>query len=280
MKRYSFLRFPNFLDKAVTLSYDDAVIWDERLIKTMQKYGLKGTFNVNSAFFGYNERHLTKEQAIELYTKSNNEVAIHGEYHYSHAELDKTMALNDILMDRKNLEQMFGKQIRGMAYANGSCSDEVIEILKMCGVKYARTALSTGGFDIPNDWYKIQPTCHHNYPQLMEYAHKFIESPKSRNFWYNSPKLFYLWGHSYEFNDKDNWQVFEEFAEYIGNREDVWYATNIEIYEYIEDYNRLVFSADGQRVYNPTNRTLYFNNDYTTEENVISVAPGQTVEVN
>lgn len=275
MKRYSFLRFPNFLDKALTLSYDDAVVWDEKLIEIMQKYGLKGTFNANSAFFGYNEKHLTREKAVELYTKSNNEVAIHGEYHYSHAELDKTMSLNDILMDRKNLEQMFGKQVRGMAYANGSYSDEVVEILKICGVKYARGSKSTESFDIPNDWYNIQPTCHHNNPKLMELAHNFIEGKKSYNFWYNSPKLFYLWGHSYEFNNKDNWQVIEEFAKYVGNRDDVWYATNGEIYDYIKAYDSLEFSVDGKIIYNPTCQDVYM---CYFEQNIV-VPMGETVKV-
>ena len=87
-----------------------------------------------------------------------------------------------------------------------------------------------------------------------------------------------MWGHAYEFDDNDNWNVIEDLAKYIGGRDDIWYATNIEIYEYIDDYNRLVFSADGQTVYNPTNRTLYFNNHHT-EEQVISIAPGETIRL-
>jgi len=46
-----FVRFPGFRDKAVTLSYDDGVRQDKRLISIMQKYGLKGTFNINSGQF-------------------------------------------------------------------------------------------------------------------------------------------------------------------------------------------------------------------------------------
>ena len=36
-------------------------------------------------------------------------------------------------------------------------------------------------------------------------------------------------------------------------------VTIIEVYEYIEDFGRLVFSADMRRVKNPTVRTLYFH---------------------
>lgn len=42
-----YIRFPNFKLKAVTLSYDDGVRQDKRLIAIMKKYGLKGTFNLN-----------------------------------------------------------------------------------------------------------------------------------------------------------------------------------------------------------------------------------------
>lgn len=47
---YIFLRFPEFKDKTLTLSYDDGAIYDRKLIEIMNKYGLKGTFNLNSGF--------------------------------------------------------------------------------------------------------------------------------------------------------------------------------------------------------------------------------------
>ncbi len=257
MKRYTFMRFPNFLDKALTLSYDDGDINDIKLVEIMQKNKLKGTFNVNSAYFGFNENHLTKEQAIELYKSSNNEVAIHGEYHYPLAEVDRIMALNDVLMDRKNLEKMFDRQIMGMAFANASYTDEVVEIIKTCGVKYARTTISTEKFDIPNDWLRLPTTCHHNNPRLMELAKNFIEGPKGRHYWHQNPKLFYLWGHSYEFKNNNNWDVIEKFAEYVGNRDNVWYATNIEIYNYVKAYDSLEFSVDGTIIHNPTSTDVF-----------------------
>ena len=43
---YAFLRFPNFRKKAVTLSYDDGVIYDKRLMRILDEYGLKATFNL------------------------------------------------------------------------------------------------------------------------------------------------------------------------------------------------------------------------------------------
>ena len=38
--------------KAITFSFDDGVTQDIRVIKILNQYGLKGTFNLNSGFFG------------------------------------------------------------------------------------------------------------------------------------------------------------------------------------------------------------------------------------
>ena len=90
-----------------------------------------------------------------------------------------------------------------------------------------------------------------------------------------APALFYLWGHSYEFEKDDNWNVIEEFAEYIGNRDDIWYATNMEIFEYTEAYNRLVWAIDSKYVYNPTSFTIWFA--HAGKQYVIN--PGEQIKV-
>lgn len=250
------LRFPDFKSKAVTLSYDDGVAQDKRLIAIMSKYGLKGTFNINGGMFGaeptVDKGRMTADEALKLYTESGNEVAVHGYKHLSLAEVDSAVAINDVIEDRKTLETLFGKVIKGMAYANGSYNDEVVQILKLCGISYSRTVVSTEKFDLPTDWLKLPATCHHNNPRLMELAKQFVEEEKESYYWRRKPRLFYLWGHSYEFDNNDNWKVIEEFAAYVGGRENIWYATNGEIYEYVRAFDDLQFSADGTKVYNPS----------------------------
>ena len=76
--------------------------------------------------------------------------------------------------------------------------------------------------------------------------------------------MFYLWGHSYEFDRQDNWHIIEEFCEYMGKREDIWYATNIEIYDYFKAYSSLVVSFDCNIVHNPTSTDVWFMHDYKT----------------
>ncbi len=92
------------------------------------------------------------------------------------------------------------------------------------------------------------------------------------------PGLFYLWGHSYEFDYElpdNNWTVIEKFAASIGNRDDIWYATNIELYDYIAAFDRLVFSVGGLKVFNPTCKTVFFK----TDKGAYSVAPGETIDL-
>ncbi len=255
-----YLRFKDFKRKAVTLSYDDGVIWDRDLIAIMNKNSLKGTFNINTELYAQKtgERRLTKEEAYELYSTSGQEIAVHGAKHLHLADVEESVATRDVMVDRENLERTYGKIVKGMAYAYGNYSDSVVEMLKKCGIVYARTTVSTEKFTIPTDWLRLPATCHHRNPRLMELAKEFVEGEEN---YYQAvrPKLFYLWGHSYEFNDYNEWHIIEEFAEYIGNRDDIFYGTNMEIYNAVTDFNNLVFSADGTRVFNPSCREVYAN---------------------
>lgn len=273
---YVMLRFPNFRDKAVTLSYDDGIAADKKLVAIMQKYGVKGTFNLNSGRLSTSPSdtsHLTREEVVKHILSTGNEVAVHGVRHLSLAEVDSAMATDDIITDRKNLEEITGAPVRGMAYANGSFNDNVVRMLELCGIVYARTTRSTENFDIPDDWLRLAPTCHHDNPRLMELVQSFLEKPQSQYLWGRRPRLFYLWGHSYEFDKNGNWNVIEEFCKVIGNRDDVWYATNMEIYAYVQAYNRLQYTADGTKVYNPSVIDIYL--EYFGKQ--IVVPAGQTV---
>ena len=270
---YCFMRFPDFKRKAVTLSYDDGMIFDKKLIEIMDKNGLKGTFNIDSGLFSEDgKRRMTQSQAVELYTNSGHEVAVHGKEHLPLGHIPTAMAIADILNDRIALENLFGTIISGMAYAYGSYSKEVVDMLESIGIEYARTTSHTERFELPANWLGLSATCHHGNPKLMELARAFVEEKPSQYYWGRSPKMFYLWGHSYEFNDGNCWHIIEQFAEYIGNREDIWYATNIEICRYAKAYKALKFSADGKWVYNPTAIDIYL--EYFEEE--ILVKSGET----
>lgn len=277
-----FLRFPSFKEKALTLSYDDGVRQDKKLVSILNKHKIKATFNINGGLFNTKRDsetvgRMTEEEALELYLGTDHEIANHGFKHLHWSVFNDAAVVNDVVKDRTHLENMFGRVVKGMAYPNGSanCTEKTVDILKKCGINYARTTVSTERFDIPTDWLRMSSTCHHNNPKLMELAEEFLNGEPKKYFWANTPKLFYLWGHSYEFDNNNNWEVIEKFCEFVGGREDVWYATNGEIYDYVTAYDRLEFSVDENYVYNPSAIDVYlsyFNNK-------IVVPAGKTVKI-
>lgn len=253
----NFLRFPGFSLRACTLSYDDGVRDDARLIEIMRKYGLKGTFNLNSKNLeGANGRCNTADE-IKAIFGDDTEIALHGFNHLSLAQVTAPLAIRDVVADRENLEKTFDRIVRGMAYANGSYDDSVIELLRTAGVAYSRTTKSTEAFDFPDEWLAWHPTCHHKNPKLFELVDEFIAPPVRGSALSKGPGIFYLWGHSYEFGNDNNWDIIEKFGEKISKCDDVWHATNMEIYNYVEAYKRLVFSSDLTLVENPSATDVY-----------------------
>lgn len=254
--------------KVLTLSYDDGVVQDIRLVKILNKYGIKATFNINTGLYLQEETVRDKfygrmklSEAQDLYMNSDHEVAVHTLHHPWLEKLKTDEILTEIIEDKRNIEQQYGRLARGMAYPYGTYSQEVMQCLKKCEICYARTVRATEKFQLPEDWLELHPTCHHNNPRLMELAGKFVEESGSHegDIW-----MFYVWGHSYEFDNVENWDVIEKFAEYVGGRDDIWYATNIEIYDYVQAYENLQTSVDKGMVHNPSAIDVWFTHNNKT----------------
>lgn len=254
-----YMRFPEGREKALTFSYDDGVEADKKLIEIFAKYNLKGTFNLNNLLFGVRSWHnrMDEEQTIATYINTPHEVALHGARHIFLSKAPLPLAIKEVADNRAYLEEKFGRIVNGMAYAYSGVSDRAVEALKALGVNYARTTVSSHSFDIPADWLRLNPTCHHNDPALGELTDKFLNKKPSDEFKLREPWLFYIWGHSYEFDDRDNWDVIENLAKRVSGREDIWFATNGEIYDYVKCWESLVYSVDGERVYNPSHSPVW-----------------------
>ena len=134
-------------------------------------------------------------------------------------ELDK-----EFITDMKNIERIYGTYPVGMAYAYGCVNDTVAKYLKSIGIKYGRTVESSHSFEIPKESIKLKATCHHDDEMLFELAEKFIKAePKE-----DEQMLFYVWGHSYEFDVNNNWDRIEKFCKMMAGRDDIFYGTNRE----------------------------------------------------
>lgn len=282
--RYRFLRFPGGKDKAVTFSYDDGFRYDIRLAQTLDRYRIKGTFNLNSATLG-RPQYLTKEEAEQHLLARGHEIAIHGADHRAPGCQRPIDGIQEVLNCRLALESAFGRIIRGMAYPdsgiqhleNGASVASIEGYLKDLDIAYARTAgQDNDRFELPTDWLRWMPTVHHTNPLALSYADRFVKLDQTDAYidsrW---PKLFYLWGHSYEFARNDNWELLDALCEKLGGKEDIWYATNMEIYDYVSAYNALIFSADGTLVHNSTPVAVWFDADRT----LYRLEGGQTIRM-
>ena len=273
--------FPGGCTKAFTMSYDDGTIHDRRFVEILNRYHIKATFNLNSAFFGI-ERHsrpgmppldtsvIEESEVNTLY--AGHEIAGHGYTHVGPTGTGSSNFMYETIRDKAELERITGKMVRGYAWPFGQFDETTKEIVKLAGYHYARAVETTDAFGLPEDFLAWKGTAHHNNEKLMDLAADFCSN---EGFGFRK-KLFYVWGHSYEFEFNQSWEMIEAFCKYMDeHREGIWFATNIEIAEYVEAYRRLEYSAEGEMVYNPSAVAVSFNRMGKT----YTVKPGETAEI-
>lgn len=222
--------------KFITFSFDDGVEDDVRLVHMMNKYGLKGTFNLNSGLMSRNlswcyrgekeVRHLNYFDYPNLY--KGHEIACHSYSHPRLEELDKATLDNQIRLDKKILEYLYDCKIRGMAYPCGSYNEDVWETLRNNQVEYCRTIADTHEFSMPKEPLIWHPTCHFKYERIMELAEMFVNNNSQEEM------LFYIWGHSYELITEEDWENFENLCQFLSGRKEICYCTNAEILDVID----------------------------------------------
>ena len=223
--------------KAITFSFDDGVTQDIRLIEIFNKYGLKGTFNLNSSLLGLkgqvNPRGLgpVKHEKVrpslvkEIY--AGHEVAVHTLTHPNLTTLDDETVAYQVEEDRKALSRLCGYEVVGMAYPCGGVNndDRVAEIIKMnTGVRYSRTITSVYNFDKQENLYRFNPSVYYIDDNFEENVDKFLALET------DEPQLLYIWGHSYEMDaGLIAWENFERICKKLSGKAYIFYGTNKEV---------------------------------------------------
>ncbi len=255
--------FPGARRKALTFSYDDGndPVSDARLIKIFNDHHFKGTFNVNG------------KRDIDYSIYNGHEVATHGFTHALYRTIPLDRIISDIYRDRDTIESQVHYPVRGHAYPSGNAaiSPESIAVLKGVGIVYARgtDVRAAGDFSMPAteaEWMHWKQTAHHSEVDLMALGKAFKERK-------DAPLLCAIWGHSWEFARKNNWETIEQFADLMANDPDIWYATNIEIYDYWQAVQKLQWSIDRSFVHNPSATPVY----YCVEGKAYLIPAGETI---
>jgi peptidoglycan/xylan/chitin deacetylase (PgdA/CDA1 family) len=256
-----FKYYPGGKKKALTMSYDDGRDHDRRLVGIFNRHGIRGTFHLNAGTLGQ-DGYVRPDEVAELYR--GHEVSAHSLTHPFLTLLPDASLAEEILEDRRRLESLAGYPVRGMSYPFGAYGDAVLRALPPLGIEYARTVESTGRFAVPDNFLLWRPTCHHK-DHLMERLAEF----KKPAGWQQMP-LLYVWGHSYEFPQDGNWEMIEEFCGKTAGDPDTWYATNIEIADYMNALRNLKFSVDRGYVVNPSAMAVWVE----AEGQAVEIRPG------
>ena len=243
--------FPGGRHKVLTMSFDDGRLEDRRLVDLFNRYGIRGTFNLNSGI--REEKRIPAAEWKDLY--AGHEVACHTSLHPTISRCPLEQVARQVLEDRIALERAVGYPVRGLAYPNGSWTPEIAALLPALGIRYARVVGDSHDFGMPRDWMTWTATCHFQHG-LAEDGERFAALYKTQYLY-----MMYVWGHSYELATEGDWAALEAFCARLGGREDIWYATNIEIVDYMEAAARLQWTAAGDAVYNPSAQTVWAEAD-------------------
>lgn len=258
-------RFPGGKMRCLTMSYDDGRDYDIRLAQIFRENGIVGTFHLTSSFFDTNG-YVKASEIKEIY--KGHEISAHTRTHPHLDQLPDAAVLAEITDDRLALEEASGTLVRGMSYPFGVYDDRVISILRTAGMEYSRTVDSTQTFDMPKDFMMWHPTCHHKSGNILEKLEAFFAPSR-----YRRMRLFYIWGHSYEFANDGNWNLIEQFCKHAGGDEETWYASNIEIVDYMSAMRSLRLSAACDRIYNPSAMPVWV----TVDREPLCIGAGETV---
>ena len=224
--------------KALTFSYDDGVTQDVRLIELFNKYGMRATFNINSDKLGLpgelvresdrvNHTKVRREDVRYIY--EGHEVASHTLTHPRLPAIeDENEIVRQVEEDRIRLSELCGYEVVGFAYPCGgkNFDSRVSQIIKNnTGIKYCRTIISSHSFELQENLFEFNPTVYHHgeFDRLFELGEEFLKLDAK------TPAVFYVWGHSYEFDIRDDWSRFEEFLRMMSGKDDIFYGTNKEI---------------------------------------------------
>ena len=257
--------YPQGQRRAMTFSYDDGMTSDRRLVDIFNKYDVKGTFHLNSSLLGKAYSRIELDELTTLF--NGHEIACHSSTHPFLETLPREAVISEILADRKTLERSAGYPVVGLSYPYGTYSPSVKELIKALGIVYARTTQATMSFKVPDDFLAWHPTCHHKH-DIMTKLESFVNAK-------HPLALFYIWGHSHEFDNDNNWDIIEQFCEKAGADASIWHATNIEIFDYLHALKLVRLSVDGDRIRNLSALSVWIDHNGKSVE----LPPGETINL-
>lgn len=235
--------------KYFTLSFDDGITQDLRIIEILKKYNAYcATFNINTGLYGANWEwvgqtalqnpsvthiRFTKDELMSgIY--DGFEVAVHTLTHPSLKNYDNTPSQikKEVQNDAINIRNITGVMPIGMAWPGGDTEytrTTIEKVMELTTIRYARGTTRTGKFTLPTEFMQWMPTCSLSDGDCLRLADKFIKEECTEDM------LFYVWCHGYEFDHFETWDRLEKLVKMMAEDDSIVLVTNAEFYELFKD---------------------------------------------
>jgi hypothetical protein len=262
--------YPGGKTKAFNISYDDGVVQDIRFAEMLNRYGLKGTFNLNYGLMrsgftwqhecGMTVRRIPEDQVAAVY--EGHEIASHS---YSHPYFDnatETEILKELGSDKFFLEKLLDREVAGYATPFYYYSDLMADSVRHCGFAYARISEESGDYSVPEDFYRWRGSKFHWDSDLEDFVAGFLETDQEL-------ALCQLVGHSYDLDVLSLWETMERICRWVSENCDVRPMTNIELVRYLR--NMRCAQITDREIINESCAELWFAVDGKT----VKLLPGE-----
>lgn len=261
--------YPGGKQKAFNITYDDGILQDVRFVALLNRYGLKGTFNLNSQLMeeefawthpnGMTVKRLSVDAVRNLY--DGHEVAAHTLTHPYLSDKTREQILWEMGEDKRRLEVLFGREVAGFGVPFHFYNETVAQCVKECGFAYGRNSELTHGYSPWQDPYYWSCGIFHIEPELDAYVEGFFQTEQEL-------ALCQIVGHSYDLDAENLWDKMEAILARVALDADVCSMTHIELVRYLEAMKQARIGED--RIENPSGSVLWFRVD----DRVLELGPG------
>lgn len=262
--------YPGGKKKAFNITYDDGVEQDLRFVELLNRYGMKGTFNLNSELMknGFTWTHpngmaikrLPPETVTALY--QGHEVACHTLTHPYLEGMPREKVLWELGMDRYYLQELFGQEICGFAAPFDYYSDMIADCVRECGFSYARISEESGGYTPGGDLFWQKAGIFHLSAGLDAYIEGFLATEEELAFGQ-------IVGHSYDLDAENMWEHMERILGRLHADAAVLPMTHLEAIRYWQAMEQAQVTEED--IYNGSDKTLWFD----CGGEVVVVEPGE-----
>ena len=265
--------YPKGKTKAFNISYDDGILQDVRFVALLNRYGLKGTFNLNSQLMeqefewvhpnGMTVKRLGVDAVRHLY--DGHEIASHSLTHPYLSSKSRDEILWEMGEDKRRLEELFGREVAGFGVPFHFYDETVVDCVKKCGFEYGRNSELTHHYSPWQDPFCWSCGVFHLEPELDEFVDGFFRTEQEL-------ALCQIVGHSYDLDAEGLWQKLEGILARMAEDDRICSMTHLELVRYLNAMK--CAEVNDHSIENKSNLTLWFRVD----DEVLEMAPGQRWE--